>query len=120
MIVAAVINVSEGPGAVALAAAAVVLGALGFWVVYLARRSALRDQRLRVGEVRAGAPTALACGLSLLVGAYHAAAYALPDAWSPIAVPAERAWIVGLAIAAAVAGSLVSESLERRGEGESG
>lgn len=59
-------------------------------------------------------PTRLAVGLSLLVVGYHAAAYSLPTGWLWLRVPVDRLWVMGVALAAVVVGSLFLDGREGR------
>lgn len=63
---------------------------------------------------RTSVSTRGAIGLSLLVLGYHLVAYSLPHGWLWLRVPADRLWIVGVAVGIAVAGSLVMDGVERR------
>lgn len=52
-------------------------------------------------------------GLCLLIVGYHVAAYTAPASWDLLRVPLDRAWILGLGLAAAVGVSLGTDRLER-------
>lgn len=63
---------------------------------------------------RTSVSTRAAIGLSLLVLGYHLVAYSLPHGWLWLRVPADRLWILGVAVGVVVVGSLVMDGAERR------
>lgn len=89
--------------------------AAGGWLLARARRTPLDspcDPPLPlVGAVRRS--TLYTMALCVMVVGYHVAAWTVPT-WLALHVPARRGWILGAAVAAAVAGSILAERLERR------
>lgn len=59
-------------------------------------------------------PTRYVIGFCLILLGYHAVAYSLPAGMLWLRVPPERLWIMGVAVAVVVTGSLVMDARERR------
>ena len=99
-----------------LVAAAGLLAA-AFWVFWAARARADDERRVELpGLGKVGDPTCLTLGLCSFLCAYHAAAYSLAPVVTLAAVPIGRWWVLAVGVGVAVAGALLAERLERRGE----
>lgn len=59
-------------------------------------------------------PTRRVVEVSLIVGGYHIAVYALPSHLPMLAVPRDLWWLVPAGIALALGGSLLADRLDRR------
>ena len=95
-------------------AGALALLVWGLVVLWAARHRA-HDERAAIPVLgTVGNPTCLTLGICLLVCSYHAAAYSLAPVVSLVAVPAGRWWLVLLACAVAIGGSLLADYLESR------
>ncbi|GJM19044.1 MAG: hypothetical protein DHS20C14_12570 [Phycisphaeraceae bacterium] len=95
-------------------AAGLALGVGGFYVLRSSRTrgDAVQPRPLPFGAWSPSVPTRYAIGISLLLGAYHLVAYALPDTWVPLKVPLDRFWILASALTLAVGVSILIDFLD--------
>ncbi len=96
------------PVETASVAAGVVLFVGGFSLLSIARRL---DSGPRFWPVvgRVSRATETASGLALVFAGYHVVAYGGPAGWLTFRVPPDLAWLVFLACALAVVGTLVTD-----------
>jgi len=97
--------------------AALVFG-LGAWFVWSGRRSEpVPAARTAIGTWRAGLspPSRAAIGLTLILVAYHGAAWVSPWQANLLMVPLERWYIVASGAALVVGLTLLTERVESRG-----
>jgi len=110
-------------------AAAIPLFALGFWlIIFRADHSAPSDYpdtkpqapwpRLVLWRRNSAAATRLVLGFTLILIAYHAAAYVSPDSWFGLKVPKDRWYILAAGIALALLGTAAAEKMEAAKESE--
>ncbi len=76
------------------------------------RDGALVPKPLPFGTWSPSVPTRYVLGISLLLLAYHLAAYGFPVNWVPLRVPVDRFWMLAVALAGACAVSIVVDILE--------
>ncbi|GEM_PF-2423449 len=71
-------------------------------------------RRLVVWRATLTAASRLVVGICLILGAYHIAAYASPDAWFGLKVPRERWYILAAGVVLALLGTATADRLESR------
>ena len=92
---------------------------VGLWMLRGGRsfdpeRASTRQNPGVESVARISQATRTVVGLCLLIVGYHVAAYTAPASWDLLRVPVDRAWILGLVLAAAVGVSVGTDRLERR------
>lgn len=90
-----------------------ILGAALGAIVLIAGLFLLRDPKESSKRARLSTPTRMALALALMVLGYHAAAWSLPDSWTPIKLPIEQWWVLAIAVVLMLSSSAV---MDRRDE----